>query len=375
MSDDGAMDAENAAHGSNTPTNAPISANSANIFASPTPAQLPTLMQALAAAATSPGGTAQAPAVDFTQILLALMASHDALRADLATATTPPRAAPFQRDPASYDINNPPAPPIGRLSSEIKSVSHLEWTGQALKTAPLSEFLPQAERFCAAQHAAHPVIVTASLLLTKDAGAWVSRNFTNERLCSTDWLTFKTELLASSLNDLTAPQRLITDQRFLAQGTSTIKAFCERATSIHNKAQTHNWLYKCPEEFFCEFFRGGLSPEIQSRMRPITGSSTFQDVVAEALRIGTPLENNPVSLPLKIKAGRRGQSRQRLPGNAATARLSSAGPYAFSAAPAASVASPATSAMPAPNYAASSATSTCRSGIAPSKSSRIARRS
>ncbi|KAJ1489767.1 hypothetical protein T484DRAFT_1885212 [Baffinella frigidus] len=53
------------------------------------------------------------------------------------------------------------------------------------------------------------------------------------------WKTFKTQLLASSLNDLAAPLRLVTDLRFLAQGTSTIKAFCERATGLKNKACTH----------------------------------------------------------------------------------------------------------------------------------------
>ena len=287
---------DDAEQGASSPSNAP---NTANPLSSPQNLLQQTLAAALAASVEN---GAPAPTLDITQVLLAMMQQQTNNTAAMATATTPQRAAPEPKrvflDPVSYNINDPPAPPQGRLCAEIKTPSYLEWSGQALKTAPLSEFLPQVERFCALQCASHPVLLTASLL-TKDAGAWVSRNFTNQRLFTTTWHAFKTELLGSSLNDLAAPLRLVTDLRFLAQGTSTIKAFCERSTGLKNKASTHDWLCKCPEEFFCEFFRGGLSPEIQSRMRPITGSSTFQNVVAEALRIGTPLEANPVSLPLK----------------------------------------------------------------------------
>jgi hypothetical protein len=279
-----------------SPSNAP---NTANPLSSPQNLLQQTLAAAALAGLSSSQSGAHAPTLDFTQVLLAMMQQQNDNTAAIAAATTPQRAAPREYfDPVNYDINKPPAPPQGRLCAEIKPPSYLEWTGQALKTAPLSDFLPQVERFCALQCASHPVLL-ASSLLTKDAGAWVSRNFTNQRLFTTTWNAFKAELIGSSLNDLAAPQRLVTDLRFLAQGTSTIKAFCERATSLKNKATTHDWLCKCPEEFFCEYFRGGLSPEIQSRMRPITASSTFQNVVAEALRIGTPLEANPVGLPLK----------------------------------------------------------------------------
>jgi hypothetical protein len=277
------------------PSNAP---NTANPLSPPQNLLQQTLADALASGATLAGGAT----LDITQVLLALIQQNANNTAAIAAATTPQRAAAEPKrvflDPAAYDINFPPAPPQGRLCAEIKPPSYLEWSGQNLKTAPLSDFLPQVERFCASQSASHPVILTATLL-TKDAGAWVSRNFTNDRLYKTCWQEFKTELLDSSLNDLAAPQRLVTDLRLLAQGTSTIKAFCERAMSLKNKAMTHFWLCKCPEEFFCENFRGGLSPEIQSRMHPITASSTFQNVVAEALRVGTPLEANAVSQPLK----------------------------------------------------------------------------
>ena len=275
----------------NTTPNAPNAPNPLN-----SPQNV--LQQTLDALATGAAGGTN-PTIDLTQVLLAMMQQQNSLQSTIASAATPQHATPkLQRNPSLYDIDNPPAPPDGRLCSEIKLPSHLEWTGQAVKTAPLSEFLPQAERFCATQNASHPVLLLASLL-TKDAGAWVSRNFTNQRLFATNWSTFTTELLKSSLNDLTAPQRLVTDQRFLAQGSSSIKAYCERATVLHNKAQTHAWLSKCPEELFCDFFRGGLSPDLQSRMQTITTSSKFPDVIAEALRIGTALETNSAGLPPK----------------------------------------------------------------------------
>jgi len=77
MPDEGALDADNAAHGSNTPTNAP---KTANILDSPA---LSTLHCAFAAAANSPGGTEQSFSVNFTQIMLAVMADQTALRTSL----------------------------------------------------------------------------------------------------------------------------------------------------------------------------------------------------------------------------------------------------------------------------------------------------
>jgi hypothetical protein len=224
-------------------------------------------------------------------LLLSILSEQEKQRAQLDAITDPGRTTPPTYDrnnPASYDIDNPPQPPHGRLCSEIKLPSYLEWNGDA-QTTPLSDILPQIERFCALQHASSPVLLATSLF-TKDAAAWVSRTYKLQHLTTISWADFKLDLHTSTLTDLGAPQRLLDDIHSLQQHDASIRTYVQHATDLHNKGQTHFWLRKCPAEYWCEMLRAGLSPDLQHRMIPIDASSTFASVCAEALRVGTPLE-------------------------------------------------------------------------------------
>jgi hypothetical protein len=85
-----------------------------------------------------------------------------------------------------------------------------------------------------------------------------------------------------------ADKQLLNDVNNLRQGVNcTIAEYTDEALNLYTKRTTHAILQHYPECLWVDIFQRGLHIEIQSRLSPVSASTTLQSITTEALNIGS----------------------------------------------------------------------------------------
>jgi hypothetical protein len=206
------------------------------------------------------------------------------------SAPTPPRTgATFGNNIATtaYDINKP-----GTLgvtpANQVRHIASLEYA-QSTAQYPVTDWLKAVEQSCKFHRVDFPAAYAGSYL-TKEAGNIYNAAFHDRDPYSITWEEFRAWLLASTLHDRLADQKLLDDVAALRQGNMSIKEYVEVASKLYGRKSNHPMLDSYPEHFWRETFMRGLNHEIKSRLHIVDPSVTLASITAEALSIGMPLE-------------------------------------------------------------------------------------